>query len=218
MQRNLRSLPSPCLPTHAITQNDMCPHPPSRQLPSSFATIKSRSPYLNHRPPLCRHAYFRLTNSLASTINPFASADMHSALSRSFFLASVLVVLTLLSPTTACSCIRTTLKRSYFESFTKFVVRATPISTFQTRQKRIYVLRVQTVYKGCTKRSTLVVETALNSAACGVFLRLRTSYLLTLGQGSPLTINLCSVSVPILVSPLLAFDRFSLYPLLTFFS
>lgn len=94
----------------------------------------------------------------------------------------------------ACSCLKPTLKGTYFASSTKYVIRATPIAVFTVGSSRFYALRVQTLFKGCLKHSTLIIKTSISSASCGVYLQIGQSYLLPLKAGFPPTIHLCDVS------------------------
>lgn len=193
---------------------DIFPNVQFRLLPPSNAAIKSRA-----------HKFFTSSDDIVARIlqlsSPTANKQetsrckhrMHPRLPHLFSFA-VLVILTVLAPTRACTCILTTLERSYFAPFTRLVVHATPVASFVVGTRLIYTVRVQTVYKGCVKKRTLSVQ---SSDVCRAFLQLRKSYLLTLGSGSPLTVSLCNVSAFILIPPLQASAHFSLHPVLTLF-
>ena len=101
----------------------------------------------------------------------------------------------------ACSCMPPDLVRGYRTS--SDVVAATVLFGWEWGSSRYYLARVRHVFKGCyDKGRLLIARTPSSSAACGIELRRRTTYLLTgdvsrRGAGRRfLSINLCGFNVP----------------------
>ena len=104
----------------------------------------------------------------------------------------VATIAVILSSANACRCVDPiTIEKDYFDSNTKFFVKAIPVNVIATPNGRTYKLRIVKQYKSCTKISSATVSTSLTS--CGIPpLKLGTEYVLPLNSIAA-SINLCQV-------------------------
>lgn len=79
-----------------------------------------------------------------------------------------------------CSCLPTTLEKTYFSSSTDRYVQAVPVSEYDNdEEEKVYVFTVSKVYKGC-KLKRFAAKTAISSATCGITLQIGTAYIIPL--------------------------------------
>lgn len=121
-----------------------------------------------------------------------------TAASRLLLLGVALLIASIPSPATACSCMATSLAGSY--SSYAAVFAATIDSEATVGSSRYYVATVKTGYKGCFRngeRVTLV--THVDGATCGVQLTVGDAYLVTAKTlfVSLYSINLCGYNRPV---------------------
>lgn len=120
---------------------------------------------------------------------------------NSHWFLTLLVLIALGLSTEACTCLSSDLPDAYHNPFAKRFVRAIPRRTYTNSTKRFYVLEIQQEYKACPHLPTTVVaSTNLDFSFCGIILTLNTPYIMPLDNtGSTARINLCQVSVTIIL-------------------
>lgn len=122
--------------------------------------------------------------------------SFHTTSKLLHFVVISLLLFSSLNPVSGCKCIPPSLERTYYSRSTVNYVRARVVRVIDAKTSfgtRRYVLRIQQNYKGCPPRKTITVRTRAQSAACGVFLKKGSPYVLPLRKGISQSIVLCDV-------------------------